>query len=133
MRKRAFTLLEVTIVLSLITIVSTGFVGLIRNLLRHNTQTVEQTMREQDCRRAALRIFNLSRAGARILPDQRGLQLLGRDRIVFEQGSLRYRGRPMLNENLRDFAVVRREGQLHLLFEYERGRFEFDQPGRGSL
>ncbi|MBS2035606.1 prepilin-type N-terminal cleavage/methylation domain-containing protein [bacterium] len=128
MSKRAFTLLELAIVLSLITVISTGFVGLIRTTLRHHAQTMRNADRLQECRRAAFRIFNLGRAEARILPDQRGLTQHGQVLVIYREGSLLCQGRPLLSEGLVDFAAVRRDGRLHLLFEFENGRFEFDQP-----
>lgn len=39
----------------------------------------------------------------------------------------------MLADKLRDFAVVRRNGRLHLVFEFDQGRVECEQPGRETL
>ena len=64
MRKKAFTLVELAIVLCLMTVVSTAMAGLLRVSLRQQAQSVQQTDRVQDCRRVAWRIFNASRSGA---------------------------------------------------------------------
>ncbi|MFN8608042.1 MAG: hypothetical protein U0931_10965 [Vulcanimicrobiota bacterium] len=128
MRKKAFTLVELAIVLCLMTVVSTAMAGLLRVSLRQQAQSVQQTDRVQDCRRVAWRIFNASRSGARILPGQNGLKLRDGGEILFQAGVLRLRGRPMLSEKLRDFVVIRRQNKLHLLFEFENSHLQFAQP-----
>ena len=133
MKKRGFTLIEVVIVLSLTTILSAGIVALLRGMLRESAQLRDQGDRLQETRRAALRIFNAARQGAKIEPDQRGLRLKDGRQIVWKDGLLRLGGHPVIQESLKDFLVVRRDGRLHLVFELPKARYEFDEPEQAAL
>lgn len=133
MSKRGFTLVEVAIVLCLITILSTALLGLLRTTFRHTAQASREADQFEESRRVAWRVFSLSRQGSQVLPDQSGVRLGPHGLLQCRQGWLTLAGRPVLTQKLRDFAVVRRENRLHLLFEFEHGRYQFSQPDGESL
>jgi prepilin-type N-terminal cleavage/methylation domain-containing protein len=133
MKARGFTMLEVVLVVCLIAILSTGIVALLRGTLREHARLRLQADRLQETRRAASRIFNACAPGAEIRTDQRGLRLKDGRQLVWQDGFLRLGNRPLVQEKLSDFLVVRREGRLHLVLEFPGARYEYEQPDRGRL
>jgi len=142
--RRAFTLIELSISLVLVGLLSSVTMNLFRSWNAIYSSLTLQAQRKMDTRRAALRIFNSTRGGARILPDQRGLALADGGQLRWSEGKLLLRGQSLFHEPLLDFCIIRRDGILHVAFVVEgqvvyQGRkralrYEYDQGfGQGNL
>lgn len=138
MKRRAFTLIEVAMV-----VFFTGILGTATLMLFMSWNSTFQTLTLQaqlkaEARLAAQRIFNLAAGRSRILEGQRGLRLENGSQIYWKDQKIWWQGRSLLSQPVRDFMVTRRDGLLHLTLILEsrqrwRGaptqvRFEFDPP-----
>ena len=121
MRRRGFSLIELAIVLILVGLLGTTVAQTYRSCNAFFVSTSLQAQRRMDTSRAALRIFTAGREGT-ILPDQKGMNLSDGGQLRWRDGKIWLRGHSLLNEPVRDFTLVRRDGRLHVTFVLDAPR-----------
>ena len=118
MKKRAFTFIELAIVLGLFGVLSSAllvnFVGLLRG---YHTAMIQADLKVE-CQRAGAKIFQCASPGGwRIHPDQSGITFADGTQLRLRNSQLWLGQQVLLKGPVRDFLATRQQQQLFLTFE----------------